>query len=356
MVCIISITKGIGEMKRKHKIFLTAVLTGVLLVCAGCVRIMTYTAVDTVMGTVSSQTIYSRGEEDCFTSEVKDLIVGLERDTLSWRVEGSEVARINAAAGSGAGVPVSERLYADLEVLLKLSEDSGGAFDITIRPVAELWNIDGWAAEEDISGKQPVSIPTGEQIARALSYTGYEKVLLEDGAVALPEGMALDLGAAGKGIACDRAALYLQSKYVQGAVVSVGGSVVTIGRKPDGTQWQIGIVDPRDTSAFIGILYLEGTHFVSTSGDYERYVEVDGVRYHHILNPATGYPAESGARSVTLLCDSRILSDAPSTACFVLGEEKGMALAEAYGAEALFVDTEGNISMTEGMKQFFQER
>ncbi len=83
MVCIISITKGIGEMKRKHKIFLTAVLTGVLLVCAGCVRIMTYTAVDTVMGTVSSQTIYSRGEEDCFTSEVKDLIVGLERDTLA---------------------------------------------------------------------------------------------------------------------------------------------------------------------------------------------------------------------------------------------------------------------------------
>lgn len=343
-------------MKRKYKIFLTAVLAGAVLACAGCRRIIKYTAVDTVMGTVSSQTIYSVKEEDCFTSEVKDLIVGLEQDTLSWRMEGSEVARINAAAGSGAGVPVSEKLYADLEVLLKLSEDSGGAFDITIRPVAELWNIDGWASGESISGKQSVRIPTGEQIAAALSYTGYEQVLLEDGAVALPEGMALDLGAAGKGIACDRVALYLQSQYVQGAVVSVGGSVVTIGRKPDGTKWQIGIVDPRDTSAFIGILYLEGMHFVSTSGDYERYVEVDGVRYHHILNPETGYPAESGVRSVTVLCDSGILSDALSTACFVLGEEKGMVLVEAYGAEALFIDTEGNISMTEGMKQFFQER
>lgn len=343
-------------MKRKQKVFLLVVLSGMLLACAGCVRIMTYTAVDTVMGTVSSQTIYSSREEDCFTSEIKDLIAGLEQDTLSWRVEGSEVARINAAAGSGADVQVSEKLYADLEILLKLSEDSDGAFDITIRPVAELWDIDGWAAGENIFGRQPVHIPTKEQIALALSYTDYEKVLLEDGAVELPEGMALDLGAVGKGIACDRVFLYLQAKYVQGAVVSVGGSVVTIGRKPDGTQWQIGIVDPWDTSAFVGILYLEGTHFVSTSGDYERYVEVDGVRYHHILNPATGYPAESGVRSVTILCDSGILSDALSTACFVLGEERGMALAEAYGAEALFVDTEGNISMTEGMKQVFQER
>lgn len=343
-------------MKRKQKIFFAAALAGALLVCAGCRRIMMYTAVDTVMGTVSSQTIYSVREEDCFTSEVKDLIVGLEQDTLSWRVKGSEVARINAAAGSGAGVPVSERLYADLEMLFRISEDSGGAFDITIRPVAELWNIDGWMTGENSYGKQPVRIPTGEQIALALSHTGYEEVLMEDGAVTLPEGMALDLGAVGKGIACDRIALYLQSQYVQGAVVSVGGSVVTIGRKPDGTQWQIGIVDPRDTSAFIGILYLEGTHFVSTSGDYERYVEVDGIRYHHILNPATGYPAESGVRSVTILCDSGILSDALSTACFVLGKEKGMALAEHYGAEALFVDAEGNISMTEGMKAFFQER
>lgn len=306
------------------------------------------------MGTVTSQTIYSV-KEDC-TSEVKDLIEGLEQDTLSWRMEGSEVARVNAAAGSGAGVPVSNRLYAELEVLLKLSEDSGGAFDITVRPVAALWNIDGWANGKNTTDKSSMRIPTKEQIALALLQTGYEKVLLEDGTVTLPEGMALDLGAAGKGIACDRIALYLQSQYVQGAVVSVGGSVVTLGKKPDGTPWQIGIVDPRDTSAFIGILYLEGTHFVSTSGDYERYVEVDGVRYHHILNPATGYPAESGVRSVTVLCDSGILSDALSTACFVLGEEKGMALAEAYGAEALFVNQEGGISMTEGMKQLFQER
>ena len=97
-------------MKRKQKVFLLVVLSGMLLVCAGCVRIMTYTAVDTVMGTVSSQTIYSSREEDCFTSEIKDLIAGLEQDTLSWRVEGSEVARIKAAAGSGAGVQVSEKL------------------------------------------------------------------------------------------------------------------------------------------------------------------------------------------------------------------------------------------------------
>lgn len=337
-------------MKRKPKDFLTAfLLVSGLLLFAGCGKVEKYSMTGIAMGTVTNQTIYSKDGD--LTLEVRNIILELEQEELSWRIEGSEVAQMNAAAGSGTYTPVSDRLYKELKILIKLSEDSDGAFDITIRPVAALWNIDAWAAGEN----QPDIIPTREQITLALSHTGYENLSLTDSSIMLPKDMALDLGAAGKGIACDRIAAYLKEQAVYGAVVSVGGSVVTIGKKPDGTPWQIGIVDPRDTSSFIGILYLEGENFVSTSGDYERYVEVDGVRYHHILNPATGYPADSGVRSVTILCDSGILSDALSTACFVLGVEEGMALAESYGAQALFVDMEGNISMTDGMKQFFKE-
>lgn len=338
-------------MKRKPKDFLTAfLLVSGLLLFAGCGKVERYSMTDIAMGTVTNQTIYSKDGD--LTLEVRNIMLELEQEELSWRIEGSEVAQMNAAAGSGAYTPVSDRLYEELEVLMKLSEDSGGAFDITIRPVAALWNIDAWAAGEN----QPDIIPTHEQITLVLTHIGYENLSLIDSSIMLPKDMALDLGAAGKGIACDRIAAYLKEQAVYGAVVSVGGSVVTIGKKPDGTPWQIGIIDPRDTSSFIGILYLEGENFVSTSGDYERYVEVDGVRYHHILNPATGYPADSGVRSVTVLCDSGILSDALSTACFVLGVEDGMALAESYGAQALFVDMEGNISMTDGMKQFFKEK
>lgn len=392
-------------MKRKTKDFLIVfLLVSGLLLFAGCGKVERYLMTDIAMGTVTNQTIYSRDGD--LTLEVRDIILKLEQDELSWRIEGSEVARINAAAGRGTYISVSDRLYQELEILLKLSKDSGGAFDVTIRPVAALWNIDAWAAGEEPASEEkqmpetnptseedqmpemnptaeenqveeinpaaeetqtaeegtfpdeqpPAIIPTQEQITLALTHTGYENLSLTDGTVMLPKDMALDLGAAGKGIACDRIAAYLREQSVYGAVISVGGSVVTIGKKPDGTPWQIGIVDPWDTSSLVGILYLEGENFVSTSGDYERYVEVDGVRYHHILNPATGYPADSGVRSVTILCDSGILSDALSTACFVLGVEEGMALAESYGAEALFIDTEGNISMTDGMKQFFKEK
>ena len=354
----ISIAKGIVEMKRKTKDFLIVfLLVSGLLLFAGCGKVERYLMTDIAMGTVTNQTIYSRDGD--LTLEVRDIILKLEQDELSWRIEGSEVARINAAAGRGTYISVSDRLYQELEILLKLSKDSGGAFDVTIRPVAALWNIDAWAAGEEPASEEkqmpetnptseedqmpemnptaeenqveeinpaaeetqtaeegtfpdeqpPAIIPTQEQITLALTHTGYENLSLTDGTVMLPKDMALDLGAAGKGIACDRIAAYLREQSVYGAVISVGGSV-----------------------------------------------EVDGVRYHHILNPATGYPADSGVRSVTILCDSGILSDALSTACFVLGVEEGMALAESYGAEALFIDTEGNISMTDGMKQFFKEK
>ena len=165
----------------------------------------------------------------------------------------------------------------------------------------------------------------------------------------------LDLGAVGKGLALDYILEILkENSDVLGGTVSVGGSVLTYGTKPDNTVWRVGVANPENPSENIGVLYLEGQWCVSTSGDYERYMEIGGVRYHHIIDPATGMPADSGLTSVTIVTKDGLLSDALSTACFVLGREKGLELAVQYGAEALFVESDGEISMTPGMEEIFQ--
>jgi len=165
--------------------------------------------------------------------------------------------------------------------------------------------------------------------------------------------MQLDLGAVGKGIACDEVKMFLEKQdNVKGAIISVGGSVLTYGEKDDGTEWKIGIQHPREQGESIATLKLPGSLVVSTSGDYERYVETNGVRYHHILDPKTGKPADSGVISVTIISESGILSDALSTACFVLGKDAGLNLAQAFDAEAFIVDSDMQISMTEGMDKY----
>lgn len=353
--------------------------TAVCLLCTGCSRQPEeYRSTGTAMGTIISQTVYvSAGEEAArkITEEVTSCIDGLEQDCLSWRLEDSEIYRINLSAGSGQQEALSGFLEEVLEQCKKVYAASDGAFDFTIGNVARLWNIDSWAGMQfsgsAVTGGQQsaaaeksgleFTLPTQEQLAAVLSCVGADKCSIEAGFISLPEGMQLDLGAVGKGIALDEIRkLLAQHSEVTGAVISVGGSILTYGSKPDGSMWKVGIVDPFDTAQSLGTLSLPGGFCVSTSGDYERYVEVDGVRYHHILDPHTGMPADSDVKSVTIVCreDSQtaaggLFSDALSTACFVLGMERGMELAEAFGAEVLFVDKEGVISMTEGMEQYF---
>ena len=370
----------------------------VFLVCGcGAAPVRQQSAVDIAMGTIVTQTLYVRqgsgGDygneeaEDAESSSVMGLLADLERQELSWRMEGSEVAKINALASAegidqpgagdqpgtrtgdqseaGAGdqlgdggdlprqgdvqVALSPSMREILERIWQISADSGGALDVTLGRLSRLWNMDGLAAEGE-----GISIPSTDQIRSALEERGYERVRFAGDGMILPAGMQLDLGAVGKGIACDRVSTYLHSQpQITGAVVTVGGSVVTYGEKPDGSPWKVAVIHPREEGNYLGVLSLTGEQYVSTSGDYERYVMVDGVRYHHILDPATGYPARSGLCSVTILCDSGMLADALSTACFVLGPERGMALAENYGAEALFVREDGELQMTEGMKEIF---
>ena len=355
-------------------------------------------SMDTAMGTVVQQTIYAEDQEaaEDFSRQAFDLLSRLEREEISWRLDTSEVYRANASAGSGEGFDLSEDLSVLLEACKELWERSDGAFDTTLGAVTRLWNIDSWAVEEDTNDFVP---PSEEELAQALSTCGSQGMrlvreeLTESGSPAesgptgergsaaesdsaaiasaplreenrqtggcrlyLPEGMQLDLGAVGKGFAMEKLfGLLEDSSDVTAAVISLGGSILTYGSKPNEEPWRVGIVNPFDTSGSIGTLTLEGQWCVSTSGDYERYVEADGVRYHHILNPKTGMPAAGDVRGVTILMKDGLLSDGLSTACYILGPEKGMELAGQYGAETLFVMADGRIEMSEGMEPYFTE-
>lgn len=339
---------------------------------AGCAEKQTepFKRVDTAMGTIVSQTIYvtkqggeawslqegTKGKEEN-ADAIMSLISDLEEDMLSWRLSTSEIYQANLRAAGGEesqeGIPVSHTLCDIISTCLSVFEASDGAFDIALGQVTRLWNIDEWSQTEN-TGYQ---LPDKKELEEALLKSGSRFVSLQGETLYLSGQVQLDLGAVGKGIALQVILDYLQEQknqnMLEGAIISVGGSVLTFGEKPDGSNFRVGIVNPMDTSKNLGYLSLTGQWCVSTSGDYERFVEVDGVRYHHIIDPSTGYPADSDVRSVTILTKDGLLSDALSTACFVLGVEEGSRLAEDFGAEALFVDKGGQIHMTEGMEQYF---
>ena len=312
---------------------------------------------DVAMGTVCTFTVYpgENGEIADAEKVVQETFVktkALEEDLLSRRLETAQTWRINHAGGEG--IAVSNEMVGLLERCREMTESSEGAFDVSIGAICELWGMDEIAAGE----KEP-SIPAQEEISAALGCCGMERVRLKDGQLILEDGALLDFGSVGKGLALDLIAEYLRETEnggegkLQGGVFSLGGSILTYGEKPDGTKWKVAVKDPRNPGETIGMLEFSGNWCISTSGDYERFFELDGRRYQHIMDPKTGYPAESDVRSVTILSESGFLSDALSTACLVLGREKGMALAARFHAECLMVGQNGEIWLSDGMKPLF---
>ena len=341
--------------KRKKIRAVFYMLLSLYLLCGCEKKPQSISKVDTAMGTVVQETLYVTDVEmgEYAATEIFSEMNELEQEYLSWRLGSSEIARLNAQAGKQEGFLLSQELSADLEQIWEISKKSNGALDITVGQVTQLWNLDTFAKDKERK-KSEFKVPSEDSLQEVLDKTGYEKVTLKEGSIWLPEGMSLDLGAVGKGIACDRISDYLKDcEKIHGAVISVGGSIVTYGSKPDGSAFRVAIVHPREEGAFLGTLTLQGEWYVSTSGDYERYVEKDGIRYHHIMDPKTGYPADGGVLSVTILSKSGLLSDALSTACFVLGVEEGKKLAQEFGAEALFVTSDLELILTDGMERYF---
>lgn len=279
------------------------------------------------MGTIVSQKVY--GDYSAKHIEKITALINALDEEISWRNEKSAVAKLN----DGQTV-VSPDVGAIVSECTRVSKSSGGVFDITVGGLTKLWSI----------GEEAQRVPDEDEIKKELKDVDYSKVYVGGNTVTLERGIEIDLGAVGKGAACDNVMLYLKASDIKGAVISVGGSIVAYGKYNDkGDKWKIAVKHPRNEKEYLGIISLsEG--FVSTSGDYERYFEQDGKRYHHIIDATTGYPADSGLISVTVVCDSGILSDALSTACFILGYEKSLPLLREYGASAIFVGEDMKIS------------
>ena len=291
------------------------------------------------MGSYIQQTVYGAGAEEA-ARQASSAVTELE-NLISWRVEDSDIATLNQEAG-GEFQDIDPQTWDILNTALQVCQASGGAFDITIAPISWLWDFD-----------ENPRLPQAETIEALLPAVNYEDVsLLEDGTAALQtHSTALDLGAVGKGAACDAAVAAYEESGVNRAVVSVGGSVGVYGEKPGGQPWTIALRDP-DTEGSLGTLSL-ASGFLSTSGSYEKQFTEDGVTYHHLLDPDTGYPAESGLLSVTVWSGSGTLSDALSTACFVLGLEDSLPVLEQFDSEAVFITEDHQIYVTEGLADAF---
>lgn len=311
---------------------------------------------DVGMGTVVNVTLYLKDgqtEENGqrMADEILASVHALEEGMLSRRLETAELYRINESGGVQEGYALSKEMEELLTACMNLAQDAEGAFDVTLGALIMLWQMDELAAAEE-----NVTIPTAQEIRERQGLCGQERMEIRDGKIYLQEGTILDLGSIGKGYALDHLKKLLEEdggRRCEAGIFSLGGSILTYGSKPDKSKWRVAVVDPMHEGETIGVLELEGTWCVSTSGDYERYFEYQGKRYHHLLDPETGYPAESGVRSVTILSKSGLYGDALSTACFVLGREKGMALASKYGVEILVVDESGVLYLSEGMRQVF---
>ncbi len=260
----------------------------------------------------------------------------IESLMTTWRPD-SELSRVNAAAGKGP-IVVSPETFDVVREALHASEISGGAFDITFESLHGLWKFD-----EDLDPHPP----TEAQIRSKLPAVGYRHVHLDAAKRTVfldREGTKISLGGIAKGYAVDKAAKVLSGLGLTSFFVQAGGDLYTAGRKPDGAEWAAGIRDPRGPGYFAMLPISD--HAFSTAGDYERSYVINGVRYHHIIDPKTGRPA-TATRSVTIWAPTALVADEIDDAVFVLGPEKGMALVESLdGVGAVVVDAHNNVHVS----------
>lgn len=321
-------------MKRFFTVFLTAALLTALLL-TGCTTSDPQEAEFFAMDTLMSVKLWGK---EASTSDVSAEINRLEA-LLSATRETSVLSQLNAAGSA----ELSGDTASLLTQALSLSERTGGAFDPTVYPLVEAW---GFPSKE-------YRVPDQTELDSLLSCVGTEHVHFDGSTVTLDAGTRLDFGGIAKGYAAQCCTDLLKVKGVEAAILSLGGNVQTIGSKPDGSAWVVGIADPSDPSKAIAVLTFEGSKALVTSGAYQRYFEENGVIYHHILDPQTGLPAGSGLLSVTVLAEDGTLADGLSTALFVMGLEEGTRFwRESNDFEAVFLTTEGRILATEGAAPF----
>lgn len=296
------------------------------------------------MGTVITHRAFGKYAEQSLKAVGKEA-ARLE-DMLSRYMPESEISRVNRSAGMDCEM-LSRETYEVLSRAVGFSGQGHGFFDVTIGPLVDLWR----------AGKEISEPPDESGIKRVLPFVNYADLILDPiqrSAKLRKAGQSIDLGAIGKGFAGDQFLEVFREYEIASAFTNLGGNVVTLGAKPDGTPWRVGIQHPRQETCLIGFVSVIGKAVV-TSGDYQRYfTDGNGKRHHHILDPYTGYPSESGLAGVTVVTDSSMAADAISTILFVAGIQKGLWLLKKFpGTEAVFVDQDLQVHATAGMKEIF---
>lgn len=296
------------------------------------------------MDTVMSIHTYGSGAAEAAASarrEIEALDAQLSRTKAD-----SLISQLNAHAGDGTDVAMDADTARLLAFSKSVSQLLPGDFDITIAPVMDAWGFTG----------EDRHVPDSETLSAAMALVGSEGLWVDEaaGTARLERaGMAVDLGAVAKGYAAAKAEEALREAGVTSALLDLGRNITAIGPKTDGTAWRVGVADPENDSQYLCILSLED-QTASTSGDYERYFEENGVRYHHIIDPETGYPADSGLKSVTVISDDHLLADALSTALFVAGPEEALEFWRSREDFELVLCTEENqLLVTEGLEAGF---
>ncbi|ABN51797.1 FAD:protein FMN transferase [Acetivibrio thermocellus] len=331
--------------KRFTVIILSIVLcTSVLFVSCGYNSSDLYETQEFLMGTVVLQKIYHENAAE-IAKEVNDRIAEIE-STMTINKPGGEINLLNDAAGKEYVKLGEDTLYV-LDKAKQYAEISNGAFDVTIGPLVKAWGV----------FTDNPRVPSKNEIDELLKLVNYKDINIDfenSTAMLAKEGQIVDLGGIAKGFAADEAVEIYKEHGVKSALISLGGNIFTLSGKPDGSPWMVGIRNPRgNDGSYIGIVRVKDKAVVS-SGDYERFFEKDGVRYHHILDPKTGYPADTGLIGTTIISDFSIDADALSTAVFVLGLEEGMKLVESLdGVDAVFITADKKIYVTDGLKDTF---
>ncbi len=295
------------------------------------------------MDTFISISIYDKKVDEAILDDAFDYVDELE-DLLSRYVETSDINRINMMAGSGY-VKVDLRTLELLEQCIYYCKLTNGAFDITLGSLIDLWDIN--------SGKK--NIPSELEIEKAKQDIGYKNILIDKDncSVKLKEkGIIIDLGAVAKGYISEMTKNFLISKGIKSAIMDFGGNIILIGESYRGINYKVGIQSPFDDRGdYLAVVQSNRNAFVS-SGTYERYfIGIDGKRYHHILDPATGMPAQNGLSQVSIICDNATVADILSTGIFVMGIEEGENLIEQLdGIDAIFITDNKEIIITKNIK------
>ena len=313
-------------LKNKTALFLCVCL---LLLSCGCTRAerkeTSFFAMDTIMQ------ITAYGGSDDALAEARDVIEGLDA-----ALDATDSQSTLSLLRNGDAVP--KTILEPLQTAKKIASVTDGALDVTLFPLSDAW---GFYTKQ-------YRVPPQTELRALLQNRG--SVSMQDGRLVLSDGTKLDLGSVAKGYAADCAAKTLRQNGVQGAVLALGGNVQTVGQKPDGTDWRVSVADPLQPDGTVCDL-LVGETAVVTSGSYQRSFTENGKTYHHILDPETGAPAESGLLSVTVVCADGTTADGLSTALFILGLDRGSALWRSgeIAFDALWITDRREIFVTAGL-------